>query len=181
MYIRSSEILTGPHNQIGTPGETAYFICHARGDSVYWFINGSDPHPQSIYEAIGFSFSYIVLSTPGNGSEEHNNTITVEARPSNNSTRIGCTAVGSFSNQHDFQEGTLLIAGNSSPIMTIILLAIITTYGTRLVDKYVYHLLHLAECSIAIRAKIHKHRVYYFNHCILVCDFRGKTLDININ
>ena len=64
-----------------------------------------------MYEARGFSFSYIVLSDPRNGPEEHNNTITVEARPSNNSTRIGCTAVGSYSNQHDFQEGTLIIAG----------------------------------------------------------------------
>ena len=36
----------------------------------------------------------------------------MEARPSNNSTRIACTAVGTFSNQHDFEEGTLIIAGD---------------------------------------------------------------------
>ena len=113
MHICPSEILTGPQDQIVTPGDTVYFICHARGDSVYWYINNSDPHPQSVYVARGFSFSYNVLSAPGNGPEEHNNTITVEACPSNNNTRIACTAVGSFSNQHAFQEGTLIIAGNN--------------------------------------------------------------------
>ena len=109
--ICPSEILTGPQDQIVIPGDTAYFICHARGDSVYWYINNSDPHPQSVYEARGFSFSYIELPVPRNRPEEHNNTITVEAHPSNNNTRIACTAVGSFSNQHAFQEGTLIIAG----------------------------------------------------------------------
>ena len=112
IHIRPSEILIGPQDQIVTPGDTAYFICHAQGDSVYWYINNSDPHPQSIYVARGFSFFYNVLSAPSNGSEEHNNTIIVEARPSNNNTRIACTAVGSVSNQHAFQEGTLIIAGS---------------------------------------------------------------------
>ena len=93
------------------PGKTAYFNCHARGDNVYWYINNSDPHPQSTYEAKGFLFLYIEIPRPSHELEEHNNTITVEARPSNNNTRISCTAVGTVSNQHAFQEGTLIIAG----------------------------------------------------------------------
>ena len=94
------------------PGEIAHFNCHARGDNVYWYINNSDPHPQSTYEASGFSFSYIEIPHSSSEPEEHNNTITVEARPSNNNTRISCTAVGTYSNQQAFQEGILIIAGS---------------------------------------------------------------------
>ena len=108
---RHAEILTGPHTQVVAPGETAYFVCHARGDSVYWYINNTDPHPQRDYEAMGFSFSYFEFPHAPQEPEEHNNTITVEARPSNNGTVIGCTAVGTYSNQHDFEEGSLIIAG----------------------------------------------------------------------
>ena len=104
-------ILTGPHTQIVSPGKTAIFTCHAIGEFVYWYINNRDPHPQSEYEARGFSFSYFEFPHASNESEEHNNTITVEARPSNNSTSVACIVVGRVSNQHDFEEGTLIIAG----------------------------------------------------------------------
>lgn len=107
-------ILNGPHSQVVSPGEIAIFNCHAQGYSngVYWYINGSDPYPQSTYEAKGFTFIYTELPRPNNQLREYNYTITVEARPSNNGTRISCTAMGLIFGQHAFQEGTLIIAGN---------------------------------------------------------------------
>ena len=112
--------MTGPHTRIVSPGETTLFTCHAIGESVYWYINNRDPHPQSEYEARGFTFSYIEFPHASNEPEVHNNTITVEARPSNNNTRIACTAVGTFSNQHDFEEGTLFIAGDKINVYMLV-------------------------------------------------------------
>lgn len=111
--LRFAVILNGPQTQVVSPSETVAFNCHARGYSngVYWYINGSDPHPQSDFEAKGFTFTYTELPRPNNQLREYNNTITVEARPSNNGTRISCTAMGRIFGQHDFQEGTLTIAG----------------------------------------------------------------------
>ena len=109
-----SVIMSGPRTQVVTPGATVIFNCHARGDSVYWYVNSTDPYPQSDYEARGFTFSYVEIHRPSNELEEHNNTITVEARPSNNNTRISCTASGWITHQHAFQVGTLIIAGISS-------------------------------------------------------------------
>ena len=104
-------ILNGPETQVVAPGEIAYFNCHARGDSVFWYINGSYPHPQESFTMRGFTFFNNEIPHAGNELEEHNNTITVEARPSNNYTRIACAASGNVHNQHDFQEGYLIIAG----------------------------------------------------------------------
>ena len=102
--------MTGPQTQIVAPGEMVYFKCHARGDSVYWYVNSRDPYPESDYVARGFIFSYVEIDRPSDELEEHNNTITVEARPSNNNTRIACTAAGWVYGQHAYQEGTLIIA-----------------------------------------------------------------------
>ena len=107
-------ILNGPQTQVVSPGETVVFNCHARGysNAVYWYINGSDPYPQNAYEARGFTFTHAELPRPNAQLREYNNTITVEARLSNNNTRISCTAMGLIFGQHAFQEGTLIIAGN---------------------------------------------------------------------
>lgn len=102
------EILIGPRTRVVAPGELVTFVCHAIGESVYWYVNGSDPYPLQKYEARGFTFHYNETS-----SNTHNNTLIVEARPSNNNTRIACAASGSIHNQHGFQEGTLIIAGNN--------------------------------------------------------------------
>ena len=105
-------ILTGPHTQIVAPGEIVYFNCHARGDNVYWYINGTDAHhPQSNFVAKGFNFSDFRIPRPSNELEEHNNTITVEARPSNNNTHITCTAAANILHQQASQDGNLIIAG----------------------------------------------------------------------
>ena len=104
----------GPETQLVAPGTTVYFHCHARGDSVYWFINARYPYPESQYEERGFNFSYIEIPRPNGELEEHNNTISVEARPSNNNTLIACTASGQIHGQQDFQEGRLIIAGSYS-------------------------------------------------------------------
>ena len=104
-------IMTGPQTQVVAPGETAYFNCHARGDSVYWYVNRTYPHPQADYIARGFNFFYDEIPRPSNELEEHNNTITLEARPMNNYTLITCTASGHIHGQQDFQEGYLIIAG----------------------------------------------------------------------
>ena len=101
----------GPQTQVVAPGDTVVFNCHAWGYSS-WYINGSDPHPQRFYEDKGFTFNYTELPCPNNQLNEFNNTITVEARPSNNNTRISCTAEGRIYGQRDFQEGALIIAGN---------------------------------------------------------------------
>ena len=116
-------ICNGPEDEVVVPGETAYFNCHARGRSVYLHIDHQDPHrnleSQSDYEARGFTFSYADNIVPTNtcntttGSKllEHNHTITVEARLSNNNTRISCTATGRRTGDHDYQEGFVIIAG----------------------------------------------------------------------
>ena len=109
--VMHAEIISGPQDKAVAPGDNAHFNCHARGDSVYWYINGSYPDPQSDYEARGFTFSYVEIPRPSDELEEHNNTITMEARPSNNNTRIACTAGGWITHQHAYQEGTLIIAG----------------------------------------------------------------------
>ena len=87
----------------------ATFNCHARGANVYWYVDRRDPYPRQVYEARGFNFTYVEIEHSMGELPEHNNTMTVEARQLNNDTRIGCTA--RISNQHDFQEGILIIAG----------------------------------------------------------------------
>ena len=103
--------MSGPQDQIVAPGEIAYFNCHARGDSVYWYVNGNDPYPESNYADRGFNFTYMEISRPPNELEEHNNTIMVDGRPSNNNTVISCTATGWVYGQHAYRTGTLIIAG----------------------------------------------------------------------
>ena len=92
------------------PGEIATFNCHARGNSVYWYINGRYGNPQ-IFVPRGFTFTYNEIDHPHEELEEHNNTITVEARPSNNDTLITCTASEFIHGQQDYREGRLIIAG----------------------------------------------------------------------
>ena len=104
--------MTGPYTQVVAPGEIVVFNCHARGNSVYWYINGYFADPQIYNEARGFTISNSEIPRPLNELEEHNNTITVEARPSNNNTLITCTASGNIHGQQDHQEGRLIIAGN---------------------------------------------------------------------
>ena len=106
-------IMTGPYTQIVSPGAIVYFRCHARGDSVYWYVNSRDPYPESEYATRGFRFNYTEIPRPSDQLEEHNNTITVEARLSNNNTRIACTASGWIYGQHAYREGTLIIAGKN--------------------------------------------------------------------
>ena len=111
-------ILTGPEIQIVAPGEIAYFICHARGNSVYWYVNRQDPGlRESYYMDKGFTFSYQETDHGSNVLEEHNNTIIVEARLTNNDTEIACTATGTVTNQHDYQIGRLIIAGSYNTFM----------------------------------------------------------------
>ena len=105
--------MTGPETQIVAPGEIAYFKCHARGDSVYWYVNGTDPYPEQPYEARGITFNYTEIPRPSSELEEHNNTIAIEARPSNNNTRIACTSSGWIYGQHAYREGHLIIAGKN--------------------------------------------------------------------
>ena len=107
--------MTGPQDQVVAPGEIAYFNCHARGYSVYWYVNGRDPYPQRCYEERGFIFTYIVeISRNSSELEEHNNTIAIEAHLSNNNTRISCTASGWAYGQYAYQEGRLIMAGKIS-------------------------------------------------------------------
>ena len=103
-------IITGPETQVVAPGDIAYFNCHARGDSVYWLVNSRDPSPESEYVARGFTLTYDEIPRP-NELEEHNNTIAIEARLSNNNTRISCTSSGWITGQHAYNEGWLIIAG----------------------------------------------------------------------
>ena len=105
--------MTGPQDQVVAPGETAYFNCHARGDSVYWYVDGNDPYPQTPYEVRGFTFTFNEISRPSTELEEHNNTIAIEAHLSNNNTRISCTASGWIYGQHAYREGRLIIAGKN--------------------------------------------------------------------
>ena len=102
-------ILTGPEDQIAAPGETVYFNCHARGDSVYWRIDYNYPHPDDA--ARGITYTYNEIPRPNNELEEHNNTVTIEARPENNNTLVSCVATGQISNQQDRRDGHLIIAG----------------------------------------------------------------------
>ena len=104
-------ILTGPKDQTVAPGEIVTFICHARGNSVYWYVNGHYADPQVYNGTRGFTISYSEIPRPRNELEEHNNTIIVEARPSNNNTLVTCTASGFIHGQQAFQEGHLIIAG----------------------------------------------------------------------
>ena len=104
-------IMTGPKDQTIAPGEIATFNCHARGNSVYWYVNGYYADPQVYNEARGFTITNNEIPRPRNELEEHNNTITVEARPSNNNTLITCTASGFIHGQQAFREGRLIIAG----------------------------------------------------------------------
>ena len=93
-------------------GETAYFICFARGSSVYWYIDYRPIHDESEYLSRGITFYY--ENFPANtthGLPWHNDTITVDGRLSNNETSISCTADGPSTGDHDYQEGTLIIAG----------------------------------------------------------------------
>jgi hypothetical protein len=93
------------------PGEIVTFNCHARGNSVYWYIDGHYADPQIYTEARGFTFTNNEIPHPREELEEHNKTITVVARPSNNDTLITCTASGFIHGQQDFEEGRLIIAG----------------------------------------------------------------------
>ena len=96
------------------PGDIAHFNCHARGNSVYWYVNDQDPGlTEEYYMAKGFTFIYDDIDHGPNVLEEHNNTISVEARLANNDTKIACTATGTVTNQHVYQEGRLIIAGTS--------------------------------------------------------------------
>lgn len=103
--------MRGPQTQIVAPGEIVVFNCHARGNTVYWYINGRFGDPQIYNETRGFSITYHEIPRPRNELEEHNNTMIVEARPSNNNTLISCTAAGNIHNQQDHEEGYLIIAG----------------------------------------------------------------------
>ena len=98
-------IISGPQTQVVAPGDFAYFYCYAQGSRVYVYINSSDPYPRAYYVAKGINVTY------NSNNDEHNNTIIIEARPSNNNTRIACTASGQIHGQSAFQEGTLIIAG----------------------------------------------------------------------
>ena len=105
-----ADILNGPQTQVVAPGEIVTFNCHARGNSVYWYINGRYADPQR-FVASGFTFTNSEIPHPPGQLEEHNNTITVEAHPSNNNTLITCTATGFIHGQQDYREGHLIIAG----------------------------------------------------------------------
>ena len=96
-------------DQVVESGALVAFTCHARGNDVHMFINGNDPYPQSDYEARGYNFTYIEIPRPSNELEEHNNTIFVEARLSNNYTEISCTA--RENGPSDYAAGRLIIAG----------------------------------------------------------------------
>ena len=84
------------------------FNCHACGFIVYWQINKSVVSQVNIdgYRAKGFHFVENEIEN------EHNNTITIEAYSSNNNTVISCTAVGQNSDQIQYQEASLIIAGS---------------------------------------------------------------------
>lgn len=88
-----------------------YFNRYARGVSVYWRINGTIPDPEN-YEARGFTFIREDIFAPvpfSNQVGEYNDTIIVEARPSNNNTRFSCQATGQQQGQHDAAEAILII------------------------------------------------------------------------
>ena len=104
--------MTGPETRVVAPGETVYFNCHARGDSVYWRINYNYPDPPRD-AARGITYTYNEIPRPQNELEEHNNTIRMEARPENNDTLVTCIATGWISNQHALREGTLIIASKA--------------------------------------------------------------------
>ena len=107
-----ADIINGPQTQVVAPGEIATYNCHARGNSVYWYIDGRYADPSRFVDR-GFTFTYNEIGHPRGELEEHNNTITVEARPSNNDTLITCTASGFIHGQQDYREGHLIIAGTS--------------------------------------------------------------------
>ena len=90
-------------------GELAKFNCFARGSSVHVFVNSSDPFPREEYEARGIN----ITNHDAIQMDEYNITIVVEARPTNNNTRISCSVQGETiqDNRPNFQEGTLFIAG----------------------------------------------------------------------
>lgn len=105
-------IYSGPKDQVVAPGDVAYFNCHARGNTIQWYINGTvvpvTMTGRVLYVAKGFYFIDGVL--PNN---ERNNTITVTAHQSINSTIIEC-AVTMHGPGRVSQNGTLIIAGRTN-------------------------------------------------------------------
>lgn len=62
----------------------------------------------------GFTFINEDIFTPPPSSNqlgEYNDTVIVEARPSNNNTRIACQAHGQQHGQYDKVEASLIIVG----------------------------------------------------------------------
>ena len=102
-------ILNGPDTQVVAPGSIVYFVCHAQGNSVNWYINGS--YADQSHAAKGFNVSYTQISGNSNELGEYNNTIVVEAHPFNNNTIVSCIATANVHGQQALQEGTLIIAG----------------------------------------------------------------------
>ena len=115
-------ILSGPRNQTVAPGEIVYFNCHGRGTSIAWYINGSQPDPQS-YRDRGFNFTYMLLDHSHEPIREENNTITVVAQPSINNTRIECRVQEQAHGTHDDVEieATLTIIGVGKYVMLTII------------------------------------------------------------
>ena len=115
-----TDILSGPLNQTVALGEIVYYSCHARGLSVYWLINNIIPNPEA-YKSRGFTFiTEEILAPSSNELGEYNDTLIVEARPSNNNTRIACQAHGLQHGQFNRVEAILIISGKQYKINTII-------------------------------------------------------------
>lgn len=103
-------ILSGLLDQVTPLGGVTYVNCHAQGNAVYWLINGTDPQTREFeYISKGFQFTYDTTRHQ-NMLDEHNNTIRVEARLSNNNTQISCI-VYVYGQSQFSQEEILIIAG----------------------------------------------------------------------
>lgn len=103
-------LFSGLENQIVPLEDVVDIRCHARGNAVYWHINGTDPQTrEQDYIRKGFQFTYHTTRHL-NMLNEHNNTMRVEARLGNNNTLINCIVF--IYGQPEFsQEETLIIAG----------------------------------------------------------------------
>ena len=80
-------IIKGPENITAPIGAIATFHCLAQGDDAFWEINDTTiqyPEDQAPFIQKGFMFSEAINYDP------FNFTITVNALPGNNNTRIMC-------------------------------------------------------------------------------------------
>ena len=103
-------------DRVVTHGQHTTFNCYARGDTVYWRINGSiasPPYTTYINKGLNFTVDRQRASDPSRELDTWNLTIRATASlATNNNTRIQCTALGWTLGQSANVLAWLIIAGD---------------------------------------------------------------------